>query len=292
MIRATRAGFLDLALRETSAQRASLARVQAQAVTGIALQRPSDDPVALAAAERVSAAVADQEVWGGNASAATSLLTVADDALGRVTDALVRAREIAVGMASETVGDDARAVAALELRGLAGTIRDAANTEHAGRHVFAGEAWDTAPFAADGTYTGGSEDPETRVGEDRWVRTGFDGAAIFDGAADVFGAIEALATALEADDATAVGASLTGVDAAMDAIVSARGAIGVETLAAEEAATVAESLGVTLSERLSALVEADPVETYTRLTELQSAYEATLQVVASAGTRSLLDYLG
>lgn len=292
MLRVPRTSLFDLVRTQSARQGAALAELQSRAVTGLAVQRASDDPVAVGPAQAMSAAVADQAVWSENASAAVSLQTTADTALASVNDLLVRAREIAVAMAGDTVDTEARAAAAIEVRGLQETLRATANVQFDDRYVFAGRAWNTEPFAADGTYAGGTAPTEVRVGEDRWVQAGFDGSDVFAGDADVFGALDDLAVALEADDATAVGASLDPLDASTRAVSAARGAIGVETQIAEDAAAVAEAMGVLFSERLDALVGADPVETYTRLNELQSAYTATLQVAGSTTTRSLLDYLG
>jgi flagellar hook-associated protein 3 FlgL len=292
MIRVPRASLFDLVRTQSARQGAALAEMQSRAVTGLAVQSASDDPVAYGAAQKIASAAADQDVWSKNASASVSLQTTADAALSSVADVLVRAKELAVAMAGDTVDAEARAAAAIEVRGLQETLRSAANTQFGDRFVFAGRNWDTEPFAADGTYSGGTAPSEVRVAEDRWVSGGFDGSGILNGSADVFGALEGLATALETNDATGVGTSLDNVDGAIQAVSDARAQIGVETQIAEDASAVSDAMGVLFAERLDALVGADPIETYTRLTELKSAYESTLQVAASTTTKSLLDYLG
>jgi flagellar hook-associated protein 3 FlgL len=292
MIRFPRSSLSDMVRRETASLNARIAEVQSQAISGLALQRPSDDPVGIVAAQRLSATVADQDVWIANADRAISVHDVADTALAGVNDALVRARELAVAMASETVDADARATAALEAQGLFESVLAAANTRFDGRYVFAGAAWDAPPFATDGTYTGDTSSPTARVGEDRWVETGFDGSAVFAGSVDVLTTLSGLVTALQTNDVAGVSASLDDLDLATDQIAGARGEVGVQTQNAEDARSVAESMGVVMSERLTALTQADPVETYTLLNDLQSAYTSTLQVAASASTKSLLDYLG
>ncbi|MDP2307122.1 MAG: flagellin [Pseudomonadota bacterium] len=291
MIRIPRASLFDLVRTQSGRQAAALAEMQSRAVTGLAVQSASDDPVAFGSAQAMASAVADQDVWSKNASAAVSVQTTADTALASVADVLVRAKELAVAMAGDTVDADARAAAAIEVRGLQETLRSAANTQFGDRFVFAGQNWDTEPFAADGTYSGGAAPSEVRVAEDRWVAGGFDGSAVFAGDADVFGALEGLATALEANDGTGIGTALDTVDASIQAVSDARAQIGVETQIAEDAAAVSDAMGVLFSERLTSLVAADPVETYTRLTELKSAYESTLQIAAATTTKSLLDYL-
>ena len=291
MIRATRTGFLELSLNRVASQKLDLSKVQNQAVTGLAFQRASEAPVAMAVAQGLNSVALDQDVYVANAASAVGPLTTADEALARVSDLMVRARELSVAMAGDTATADMRTIAAVEVRALGEELLGLANTRYGDRYLFSGTTWNTEPFAADGTYSGSTDEPEARVAESRYVRTAFDGSQVFNGAADVFASIDDLATALETNDATGIGTALTDVDNASRAIVNVRGEIGLETLAAQDAGELAESLGVVYNEHLSILVTADPVETYTRMNELQSAYEATLQVIASASSKSLLDYL-
>lgn len=291
-IRATRNGFYDLVQRYSARTSAQLRTVEEQATSGLVMNRPSDQPESVRLVHSLHASVADQAVWQENAESANGMLTAMDDALGRVGDILVRAREIAVGMAGETVGAEGRSVAAVEVRGLQEAMLDAANAQFNGRYVFAGRAWDTAPFSdATGTYVGDATGTEARVGTDRWVNTGLVGSDVFAGSADVFGALEALAVALEANDPAGVSATLDDLDDATRAINVHRGEVGSEMNAADDAVAVSENLAALFSERLDQEISADPVETYTRLAELRGTYEQTLQVAASNAQTSLFDLL-
>lgn len=291
-MRVTRQGLLELALRSTTEQRTELQRVQTQATTGIRFTRASEDVVAATAAQRASETVDDQGIAIANAERAIDTFDAADSALTAVADILVRAREIAVAMASETNDAAARAGASIEVTALVSRLQAAANQEMDGRYLFAGAAWDTPPFALDGTYSGSTQEPEAVIGAEARVRTAFDGSAIFNGAVDVFGVLSDLGVALDANDADAVAATLDTLDAATVAVSSTRADIAVETTTTEAALYVAEATEVLASQRLSALVDTDPIATYTRMSQLQAGYESTLQVIASSATRSLFDLLG
>lgn len=291
MIRATRLGLLDLIHHTTRRQMSELRTAQEQAITGLRVNRPSDEPRILSELHRVDAAVRDQEVYGANAGAADGMLAVADGALASVSDVLVRAREIAVAMAGDTVGADARAAAAVEVRGLYEALVDLGNTDVNGRYIFSGTSWDTPAFADDGTYAGNTDEPEVQVGDARWVVDGFDGSSVFQGTVDLFASLDSLATALEADDPATVSVELGNIDLGVDQIASARSRVGTEMNLAEDAIEIAGNLGVAFSERLSTLVQVDPAEAYMHLTEMQDAYQATLQVAASATSKSLLDMI-
>ena len=291
MIRIPRGSLYGLTTRLQATNSARLAAAEERAATGRRINRPSDAPEDLHEVHQMDSAVADQAVYKDNAESTTSLLDGMDNALGRASDIILRARELAVAMASETASQDGRTIAAIEVRGLKATMVDAANSSFNGRHLFAGEAWGTAPFDSLGTYTGSTVEPDTRVGDARWVRSGMDGSAVFNGTADIFGTLEALAVALETNDPVAVGVTLSALDDSTVALNNARGEVGADTVAAEDAVVNSESLNVLFSKRLSDLVTADPIEAYSSLTELRNTYEATLQVAGSASTRTLLDYL-
>ena len=180
---------------------------------------------------------------------------------------------------------------ALEVQGLIDSIRDSMNTEFGGRYVFAGTAWDTPPFDATDVYVGNSVDPQVRIGTDQWVQTGLDGSAVFQGSVDILATLGALATALSADDAAGVSATIGDLETASRALINARSEVGSHASAAEAASEVAASLGTVLVTRLSDILAADPAEAYSRLTELRSSYTSALQVTGSATTRTLFDYL-
>jgi flagellar hook-associated protein 3 FlgL len=201
-----------------------------------------------------------------------------------------RAREIAVQMSSETYSDADRDLAAIEVDALRNQLIEVGNTQFGNRYVFAGTAYDQAPFDAAGVYTGSADVPQTTAGRDLALQTGYDGAAIFDAA---IAALDDLATALRsgAGSAAATQATLPDLDVGQQTIISARTVAGFEYNDAEDAFAIAENLELALQSALDARIAADPIETYTRLAELQSTYQAALQVTAQSGNSSLFDFL-
>lgn len=291
MIRIPHSSIYALTAKSQAVNSARLAAAEEQAITGRRINRPSDAPSDLSEVHHLDDAAADQEVYKDNSQGATSILNTMDGALGQAADVIVRAREIAIAMAGDTSTPEGRAAAAVEVRQLQNTMLDLANTSYAGRYVFAGDAYHTQPFTSTGTYSGSTTEPSAQVSQTTWVRTGLDGSSVFNGSVDVFGTLDALAVALETNSAAGVSATISDLDLSTTALGEARGEVGSETNAAEDALNNAESLGALFSERLEKLVNIDPVEAYTVLTELRNAYSATMQVAGSASTRSLLDYL-
>lgn len=291
MIRMPHSSLYSMTARLLAKNSARLAQAEEQASSGLRINRPSDAPSDLFEVHQLSAQIADQASWTSNADSATGNLNAMDEALGHASDLILRAREIAIAMASETAGTEARSGAAIEVRDLQDALAAAANSTFNDRYLFAGNAWKTKPFDTTGAYSGSIAEPSTQVGDARTVRTGFDGSRVFNGAADIFATLEALALALEADDAAAVGVTLTDLETSSSMLSDVRSEVGAETLAASDAAESMESLGTLFNSRLAELINVDPATAYLKLSELRTAYDATLQVAGSASTRSLLDYL-
>lgn len=63
--------------------------------------------------------------------------------------------------------------------------------------------------------------------------------------------------------------------------------VGNEFLTAEDALDLSISVDIQVSEQLSSDTEVDMADSYTRLFEMQAAFEAALQVTASARTSLL-----
>ncbi len=290
-MRVTQAGTWSMVRANLTSILAETRKTEEQAVTGLLVNRPSDAPELRVQVDALAASIADQSVYERNATGAMSTLDTMDSALARAHDAMTRAREIAVQMAGDTMTAEEREIAAQEVESLRATLLDAANTEYAGRYVFAGTAYDATPFDDAGTYSGTTDEPSTRVGENAWVATGRDGSSVFQGDIDVFAALADLQTALEGDDDAGVSAAIDDIDEGLDQLVAARGDVGNATNVAEDALSLSESLAAELQTRLDTIAGADPAETYTKLSELRSAYSTALQVAASGNKQSLFDLL-
>jgi len=291
MIRMTHHGMLSSMARRVEDNASVLRRAEERAITGQRYNRPSDAPSLVGEIHRMSADSADQEVWKANASSAGGMHSSMESALSSAHDILVRLREVAVNMASETrVGVD-RSTAAIEVDALRESMLQVANMKMNGRYVFAGTAYDTQPFDATGAYAGTADEPTTQISPSQYVRVGLDGSQVFQGGVDVFATIATLSADLTADNTAGIQAALNSLDTATQQVSQWRGEVAADTLAGEDATVVAEGLEQMFNERLSELVSVDPAQAYTALGEAQNAYNATLQVIASSRTNSLFDMI-
>jgi flagellar hook-associated protein 3 FlgL len=256
----------------------------------LAVLRPSDAPGDWRIIHDLEGSISDQDMYIGNTERTMPLLDSADNALGSASEILKRARELAVQMASETYSDADRTAAAVEIDALREDMLSLGNTEHAGRYMFAGTAYDTPPFLADGTYVGAASVPSVQVGRDTWVESGFEGGAIF---ASSLTALEDLAAAMRSGPGSAdlVAAAIDPIDVGLTDVLDAFAKTGLAFNRADDAAIAAGSAKLLLQGQLDDTVGADPVEAYTEFANLAANYQAALQVSASTLGLDLFDYI-
>jgi flagellar hook-associated protein 3 FlgL len=290
IIRSTWHGRLDLLTREFGRVATRLGKAQEIATTGLKYTRASDDPGRTGRILRTREQAEDQKVWQQNATFAEGLLNGADTALDELAAAVAQARELAVQMSSETLSDADRINGATTATGIFEKVLDLANSSYGDRYLFSGTAWDTQAYSAAGVYQGDTGEPEVPVGEGVTVATGFDGSDLLQGASgDVIGAVSNLVAALTGGTSAAVQSALDDLDAATDQISIARTTVGIEMDLALDSHDLSLSIDVELARQLSDLTEADTVEAFTRMFELQSTYEASLQITAQARTNLLFN---
>ncbi len=287
-VRSTSGSITSLVQSQIAQLNTQMAEAQEQALTGQRINAPSDDASAIGTVYRLREQVADQDVYITNATNASTYLGSAEQAMSTANDIMSRLRELATQMASDTYSAEDRAAAAEEVQSLQDQLVDIANTNVGGRYIFSGTTYDQPAYDDSGTYQGGDAEPSTQVGDSTWAQTGFVGSEIFD---EAFAAIDEFLTALDSDDTDAIQASLGSLGDADSTITSAWSSVGYEMNMIDDAMTSAEAVATQLSESLAGLVEVDLAAAYTRLAELQTSYEATLQISSQTLSTSLFDYL-
>ncbi len=265
--------------------------LQEQATTGLSITRPSDAPEQVTYLHELSSQQDDQAVWSTNADRAMSYLDTADSALSSMSDLITSARELATQYASETYSAEDREAGTAEVQAIMDGLVSLANTQLAGRYVFSGSAYDSEAFDATGTYQGDTGSPTTRVGTNQEVATGFVGSELLQGDTDIFAAVSDLITALADDDTDAITAAMGDLEAAGEQISAARTDVAAAYNTAEDASEVATNMEMLISEAIEATAGADLVSVYTQLSELQTSYEAVLQITSSTQSTNLFSMM-
>jgi flagellar hook-associated protein 3 FlgL len=262
--------------------RGRLAAAQQRASTGIAVSKPSDDPVAFVQAQKEATRGNRAERHERTINVAAMALQVADAALSQVTEALQSIQEKAISAATDTLSADERVGLSEEVAALRDQVLALANSKAQGRYIFGGYIDNQQPFDAAGQYHGHSEVRQVEVANGVKVSIGISGNRVFgaDGGQDVFAAIDDLQNALESNDVDAVRASLDSIDKAHAQVIASRSQLGAYMDAFEVAGAVAQQLQTQAAANRSQLVEVDAFDAMSDLSRAQQALEAAV-VIAS-----------
>lgn len=281
-----------------------LADAQQRLASGLRVQRASDDPVAAARGERALAATQRAEVSMRALEAARNTAVQAESALGDATGLLHAAREALVAAGNGSFGDGDRAIVAGQLQQLRDQLLGVANRQDgAGRHLFAGQGSDGAPFRdrplpAGVEFTGTAGEPQAATGEG--LLGAVDGREAWMGAPGAGSVFDALDRAIEAlrqpgggpqGAAQTVSAGLRGLDEGLDRMLSVRARLGatLQRLDGLEERLGAQQLHAQ-AERSEA-VDLDLLQALSELQQKQSGHEAALRGYAQTSKLSLFQFI-
>ncbi len=168
--------------RNLQNNRAEMSQLQNQAATQKRVTKPSDDPLA---ATRVLEARSEER---GNVQFTKSIfymknfLEFSDQALGEMTEALNRSKELALGQASDA-GASAltRRAVAEEIGQLYSQALQIGNRKLGDRFIFSGYKTQTQPFDKHGEYHGDEGDMKVQLHKKAFVAMNLPGSKVFAG---------------------------------------------------------------------------------------------------------------
>ncbi len=286
-------------------QASHIGTLQTQISSELRVNKPSDDPVAAAQAERIRGRQAKLDADQRMIDHAKGMLQQAEGAVQSAGDELQHVRELLLTSSAPGFTDADRASMAEELEGTLGNLVAIANqSDGNGGFVFGGAGTDKSPFTTSGQITYQTQTGQQSVGTDPALATTQDGEEAFlaipqaDGSRrSVFEAISAAITALRdtgmssGDRITAIDATINSVDASFDRLSFIRTRIGESLKIVDSQTNLAESTSINLQSRLSDLVDLNYTKALTELTSSQVAYQAAMQTYATVSRMSLFQYL-
>lgn len=288
--------------------------LQGEASTGLAVQAPSDNPVAMENTLNYAAEKAAQQQYGANINTLQSRADVIYGALQTLQTVTTRAGEIVTSAGSPTASSSDLNSYADEVNKLIQQVVTAANTKDpsTGQYLFGGTASGTPPYTtttdANGnitsvTYNGDSTVNQTEIGAGQTTsvdvpgaNTGTNGARglITDSqsGADLLNHLIALRNDLQAGNTTAIsGTDNTNLQSDENNIAYQVANNGVVQNQLTAAATFATNRTQSLDTMISNTSSADLVQTMVQLNSAQTAYQAALESGAKIMQLSILNYI-
>ena len=280
---------------------ARLAHTQNVLASGKQINSPSDSPYGTARALNLRAELAATKQYETNVGEAQSWLNVTDTALGNISSLVLRARDLVVQAGNSTLSASDRADVAAELTQIIDSIKTEANTQYAGRYVFAGTQTTTPPYqlGANDTYAGNSGAVEREIGPNVKLQVNVTGLAAIGGVDPSTGQPTGLLKTLRdivadlnaGNMANLQGADLKALDNAHDALLNQRAIVGARSNRLDGASSRLSQLEEVSMSLLSQTEDADMAKTLIDLSQEQAVYQAALRAGAQLLQPSLMDFL-
>jgi flagellar hook-associated protein 3 FlgL len=293
-MRITLGMMADQSLRNIQANQTRMQTLQDQLTSGTQITKPSDDPIGAAQALSLQESLDQATQYGRNIDQGTSWLNSSDSALSSVSDAIHRARELAVQAANGTLTPADRSAIQSEISQLQQHVLDLSHSKYGAYFLFSGTRSDQPgytqynPSTTAGAYQGNSGQVLREIATGVTTNVNVDPTSTFD---PVFTAMNQLQTGLTSGSSASLSASLASFDTALDAVNSARGQLGARVNRLDALKQRQDSVSVNLTGLLSNVKDVDMAKAITNFSMAQNVYNASLKASAQMMQTSLLDYL-
>jgi flagellar hook-associated protein 3 FlgL len=272
-----------------------LSQSEQELSSGYKLNQPSDDPYGASQALKLRADLASNQQYQGNVSDANAWQSVADTALGDIGDSVQRARDLVIQGANGTNGASDRTAIVTELNQLIDSIKTDANTQYAGRYIFAGTATDTQPYqqGAVDTYSGNTASITREIGAGVQVSVNQTGSNIIgDASSGLLATLRTIVNDLNSGNTDALSTTdLNAIDAANDTLLNARAQVGALSDRLTTATNRLQQTEQSTTQLLSNVQDADMTQVMVKFSTQQAAYQAALRAGAQIIQPSLMDFL-
>jgi flagellar hook-associated protein 3 FlgL len=291
------------AIEDLNQRQVKVAEAQAQIGSGQRVNRPSDDPMAAAEAERLRSKQARIESEKRAVAYVKEMLAGAETALGDAINLLQLGREQLLSAGNATASREDRLAQAMGLRQVREQLLTVANRgDPRGGYVFGGQGTVEAPVDAAGTGYG-PHAGSVMVGHQLVQPVSFDGRENFtaiatpSGPESIFSQIDAVIATLENPLVSNPNAqafardALAGVDRAMERIGLTRTMVGERLRGIDAHEQALEGGSIEAQTRLSNLVDLDLGQAISGLVRQQTTLEAAMKSYAQIARLSLFEYV-
>ncbi len=143
------------------------------------IQKPSDDPIGNVDLLQIRSKNIDAQQYLRNLSFAQTNLGFTETVLEELTDILTKAKELAIGQASDIYNPEVRQSVSKEIHQLRLQALALANKRNGNRYLFAGQKLLTKPFDNDGKYLGDKSKIFIEINKDVFIPINLTGEELF-----------------------------------------------------------------------------------------------------------------
>lgn len=263
-----------------------------KASIGIEVAKASENPSAVGSILSCRSEIVKSERYVENCKNVQDNLTTSEIYLDSIEELMVRAKEIAITGAKDSLSAADKATLADEVSQLQQELLDLANTQVDGKYLFAGYADQTLPFSGSPvTYNGTSDHIMLEINPGSTVAKNITGDELFMSPVNLFTTLEDLHTALTSGSSANVSATLTTLEDAAEQVRSQLSTLGNTSARMDDMISMHESALLVIESTLSSHQDVDLSQVLSEIAKMETALEATMQVTARISSLSLLDYL-
>ena len=145
------------------------------------ISKPSDDPLASIESLNISSRLNNNKQFQQNSDSALLQLNMTEKAIEAISDIVMRAKELAVGQASDLYNPEVRKNIAYEIKQLKNQALAIGNKRVGSRYLFSGFKSLTPAFDETGNFQGDKGKVTLEIAKDHFVPINIDGHEIFNG---------------------------------------------------------------------------------------------------------------
>jgi flagellar hook-associated protein 3 FlgL len=302
----TQLSFDRAASQMTTAQ-SNLTQTQARLAQGKQIINASDAPDKAATIQRLKTILNRQDSYQSSLDTVKARLQGEESSLQSVTNLLIRAKEIAVQGANDTLNASDRRALGTEMRALRDQMLSLANTKDSnGNYLFAGSRIKEPAFAENingvPTYRGDQTQMFVRIGEQRSISINRSGSSAFTTIArpDTNGELKGTGFFQVLDDLTAglntsktvdVRRGVGELDSLLEGVTLAHADVGTHLNVIDQQTTVIEDTVLNLKTTLSSVEDLDYTTAVTKMNQQMLSLEAAQSSFAKISQLSLFNYI-
>ncbi len=256
-----------------------------QVSTGRRVNKPSDDPAAVAALVNNNAQFSQDAQFQVNLSDLQARYQVADSVMNSGVQLMTTAISLGAEGANGTLTAANRQTIAAQVAGLQQQMLSLANTSYQGAYIFAGTKVTAAPFSQNPaapsgvSYNGNSAVTSVQISEGQSIQTNLPGDQIFaNPSGNVFAALHDLVNSL--NSGTGIEAANTEVQNAFHQLTTQRVFYGDALNQVQSKENFLSQDKINLSQQQTNLVGADLAQAITNLSQAQVTQQAALSATA------------
>jgi flagellar hook-associated protein 3 FlgL len=167
------------ALSNIQKNRSELSSLQNQAATSKRINKPSDDPIGSAKVLQNRTENKNLEQFDRNILFARSMMENSESTLAQLSEAVVRAKELAMQGANDTNGGVPRQMISEEISQIYSSVVEMANRRFGERYIFGGYQTTEAPFTKEGEYRGDHGQIQIQNHKGQFLPINLSGAQVF-----------------------------------------------------------------------------------------------------------------